>query len=209
MQIFEQFKIFLIEELSEKRLLKNRSLENGIRNVLNDIVGSSIIIVSNLLYYYEPSIQVFREGGMMSIARNIRATSNRIRQQTDALLVMAYLRKEGEDKTKMEMSDEELSFLIGELGKSMEQSKNNPSSYTPEELLLGLNRIAVIDKNKLKVIKSGILPLLKEAISASDSPKRQEAAIKTIWNLAFTQESKQKIKEQEGLMSGAVYVIIK
>ena len=201
-QIFEQFLRILTEELSFQRLLKVRDqLDNTISQHLLGISSSLITIIHNFVLYYEQSISVLQDYGMMSKARKLRESSKDSYLKTCALLIIAHLLKDDDDKEQMKMNDGELSYLINELEKSMRKTRE--SGYHPEELIEGLSRIAVIDANKLKLIENGILPLLKQSIVADRfTPKHQEATINAIRRLAFTDESKQKIKDQENLLAG-------
>lgn len=204
-QMFDQLLDLIIKELTFQRLLKYMNLVNiddAECILLGGLINSLLTIIHNFLFYYEPCIPVFRERGMMSIARNIRKNTDDSDIKTSALVIIAYLLIDSDDKEQMIMSEEELKFLIQEVEKSM--FPKSQSDYHPAELINALNRIAVIDVNKLKLIDAGILPLLTKSLNPDKkySPEHQEAAINAVWNLAFTEESKQKIIEQAGLMQG-------
>ena len=208
-QMFDQFLDIMIKELTFQRLLKYMNLTETSQNaqylLLGGLINSLLTLIHNFLFYYEPCIPTFRERGMMSIARNIRRNSDDSDIKTSALVIIAYLLIESDDKAQMEMSDEELRYLINELEKSM--LPKSQSEYHPAELINALNRIAVVDVNKLKLIEAGMLPLLTRSLDKKCSPEHQEAAVNAIWNLAFTDESKQKIMEQDGLMKGIMHIV--
>lgn len=217
-QMLDQFLDVLADELTDEKLLKYLNSQNAattdskigvyIKNIhvlIQEMIESFLTTIHNFLFYYEPSIPILRERGLVSVARNIRDKSNDSDTKVSALLVIAYLLIDSDDKEQMKMSDEELIFLIQALEKSMLSPLNNDSAgYHPEELINGLNRIAVIDVNKLQLIDNGILPLLTKSLNQTKnySPEHREAAINAIWNLAFTEESRRKIMEQKGLMPG-------
>ncbi|KAF6039147.1 hypothetical protein EB796_002545 [Bugula neritina] len=200
----DHFSDMIIEQLKNPVLLNilakdtSESSNDG-ENLLVEIGDALLSIVHNLTFYFEPCIPTLREKGMMSVARNVRELAYTSDIKTSCLLIIAYLIDEGDSKDVMKITDNELSFLIREVRLSMEPERK--SGYHPEELIEGLTRIAGIDHNKLKVIEQGALPLLVRSLDADKyNADHQAAAAKAIWNLAFTDESRQKIIEEEGCL---------
>jgi len=208
----DHFSEIIIEQLKSPLLLdvlakdvSETSKENN--NFLFGVSISFLTIIHNLTFYFEPCIPTLREKKMMSVARNVREIAYTSFIKTECLLIIAYLIDEGDSKDVMKITDNELSFLIKEVGLSMELERK--SGYHPEELIEGLTRIAGIDHNKLKVIEQGALPLLVRSLDADKyNADHQAAAAKAIWNLAFTDESRQKIIEEEGCLEGRVLDVI-
>ncbi|XP_067935708.1 uncharacterized protein [Watersipora subatra] len=162
---------------------------------------SMITILHNFSYFYEPCIPIMRERGTISLARTLRLQAQDSGTSTDCLLIIAFLMNEADSKKLMKIADDELSYLISELEKSMLRA--GASDYHPEEIIDGLNRIAVSDINKLKLIECGVLKLLSKSLNPvkSHTTVHRAAAAKAIWNLAFSEESREEIKAQKGLIS--------
>lgn len=203
-QTFDRFFELILKQLDSKRLLMalKRVTEES-DSLISEIAQTMLITLHNFTYYYEPSIAVMREKGTISVVRRIRDECETSDVKTSSLLIIAYLLNESDkrdDKNIMKMTDDELTYFIAELEQSL--LSKSASSYLSDELIDGLNRIAVVDMNKLKLIEHGILPLLVKALNRRHPARYQAAAANAIWNLAFTEESRQEIIGQKGCMNG-------
>lgn len=202
-KMLDQFVDVIADCLREDKLLKYLNSSDETHRPFRIIIDSMVIAIHNFMIYYETCIPTLRDRGLLSAARYIRENSDDDTTRVNALIITAYLIDESDDKEQMRMSDEELRFLMSSLSDYI-YLKEQLSGLHPEELINGLNHIAVIDDNKTKLINSGILPLLTKSLDQTMdySVEHQEAAVNAVWNLAFTDESRQKIKEEEGLMPG-------
>lgn len=206
---FDLFHSLLIQQLQNPIMMEavcSKSENRGIYTVLAKIGYSMLAIIYNLTYYFDSCIATLRAKGMMAVARNIRENAQNSELRTMALLVMAYLVDEDsedghEEKNLLKMTDSELTFLIKELENS--GGSQVKCGYHPYELIDSLIRVAVNDHNKLKVIDQGVLPLLVQFLDADKHPPEyQSAAANALWNLAFTDESCQKIVKETGCVEG-------
>lgn len=198
---FENSIGFIGEELSSKRVLEVLESPPDGDGIMLFIADAMITTVHNFAYYYEPSIPLMRET-MMPAIRAIRKVSKDSSITTCCLLIIAFLMNESDDKKLVKITESEIIYLLDELKKSM--LTTHTADYKPEELIDGLNRIAVRDINKLKLMECGILKLLSKSLNPIKNykPQHQVAAAKAVWNLAFSEESRQDIRKQKGLMAG-------
>lgn len=203
---FDRLCDLIIGQLQTERVLSVLRTKNGNLDEIDSVVGfiaeCMLTILHNLSYYYEPCVPVMREKDMMAVARRIRHECTDSDVKTLCLLIIAYLMDESDDKRMMKITEDELKYLLRELEKALLATKG--SDYHPEELIDGLNRIAVSDINKLKLMECGILKWLEKSLNPLKkftSPHRAAAA-RAVWNLAFSEESRKEIKQQKGLMSG-------
>jgi len=58
------------------------------------------------------------------------------------------------------------------------------------------------DSNKQKIVEAGALRLYVELLKKENDKSLQSEAAKGIWNLAFTDECKEKIKNEPGCLKG-------
>ena len=201
-QMFDDIFDYIFEYLKEKEVLYLLEYSgSNKRSTVMLISVSMITILQNLSYYHEPSVPPMRAKGLIPLARTIRKATDDSDVKTKCLLIIAYLIDESDDKSIIKITDDELTYLIDELPKTMQSPRT--SGYDPEELLDGLNRIAVSDINKLKLIEFGILEILEKSLNPEEkfTPVHRTAAAKAVWNLAFSDESRLQIKERKVLMS--------
>ncbi|CAG2223110.1 unnamed protein product [Mytilus edulis] len=71
--------------------------------------------------------------------------------------------------------------------------------FTPIELMDGLGKLAVNDKNKSKIVDAGALPLLLRMLK-QENIEEQAVASKALWTLSFDKDVAQKIRDFEDLM---------
>ena len=105
----------------------------------------------------------------------------------------------------MRIDDDDVKDLLEELDKSVNSPKS--TGFHTEEILDGLNRIAVSSANKQKLFQQGILNQLKDVFFKSKEMVAKIAAAKLIWNLAFSDENRRKMKNHKPLMMGKVSTI--
>ena len=60
--------------------------------------------------------------------------------------------------------------------------------------------MAIIDKNTLKIVEAGALPLYVKLLNKEGDESVQAAAAKGIWHLAF--KCKERINEEPGCVEG-------
>ena len=207
-QTFDDIFDHIIEYLkSDVAINALRNTTNGESEIAKIAIGL-VQILHNLSYYHEPSIPVMREKGMIPVARNVRKETDHAQVKTDCLLIIAFLMNESDDKTMMKITDEELTYLLNQLRNILGPFKT--SGYHAEEIIDGLNRIAVNDSNKLKLMEFGILPILEKSLDTDNSHTavHQTAAAKAVWNLAFSDQSRQEIKKHTKLMKGNTIMLI-
>lgn len=153
-----------------------------------------INIMLNFASNLESSLPTMRTEGVGDIMVKYRECVDSFDTKTQCLLVLGYLLGEDDDQGVIELANEELSFLI----KSLETSLLRPMEYSPTELIQGLNRIAVKDSNKVKLIEQGYITLLKRSLLPQYDDRQKAAAARGLWNLAFSAESKKKILDEHG-----------
>lgn len=202
--MFDKYFPFMLKELPSEKLgfLENLNCRSSrVEPLLMNIGSRMLNSIYNFVYYYDACVPVIKESRMMQIVGLIRKNARCRHIKTTCLLIIAYLLDETDDHELLQITDDDLKYLIGELRTTL--LKSNDSEYHAAELIDGLNRIAVGDANKIKLLNNSVLVPLVKSLNAKTYPTPQvAAAAKAVWNLAFTQECRKAIINQAGLMQG-------
>ncbi|CAD5118691.1 DgyrCDS7375 [Dimorphilus gyrociliatus] len=162
------------------------------KNVLY-LLKASLSILQNM-GRFPHLIDHLRENGV-GPAAEIYINSSIVFLQTLSIMLLSAVVKEGENADKLGGKDVIISQIINFLKKALESSKRRHSGFSPDELLLGLDRLAAYDENKKILLNKDIVPVLTELLSSENFDERQYAA-KVLWSLAFDEEGKEIILEQ-------------
>lgn len=161
-------------------------------------------IIHNFCNKYDDAIADLREKNALRIIGKYR-NSGTVTLKTKSILAYSYLLSEGDktDKSVIVLEESDIKFLIAVLQDSLDSPDEHSKKYGyhADELIIGLNNIAVVDSNKKRLVDAGILPLYVEAM-ARKKPALQECAARGVWTLAFDDESMKKIKEEPGCLEG-------
>ncbi|KAK7481464.1 hypothetical protein BaRGS_00027315, partial [Batillaria attramentaria] len=116
-----------------------------------------------------------------------------------SMLTLAYIVEEEENAKLIDETG-----TIVQIVRWVEKAIENPAKrrfrgFAPWELVQGLDKLAVNDANKMKVVEAGALPVFLKMLQ-HDDPKEQATTATCIWTLAFDKTARQKIIECEGLV---------
>ena len=168
------------------------------------VVKSCLGISHNFCNKYDKAIPDLRDKDALRIIGKYR-NSGTLTLKTKSILAYSYLLSEKDDKNKsiIELEEKDIKFLITVLVHALESPDQHSTKYGyhAEELIVGLNNVAVVDSNKKRLVDAGVLPLYVRAM-AIDKAELQECAAQGVWTLAFDNESMKKIKEEPGCMDG-------
>ncbi|OWF46944.1 uncharacterized protein LOC110455013 [Mizuhopecten yessoensis] len=146
-----------------------------------------------------------RQAGVMTNLKTL-SLSRTPMVQAKALLVMSYILDESEIVI-LSVDDNILQFIVQVLNDAY-QSKTHFSSkfgMNVEETLRGLNNLAINDKNKVCILKFGVLRIYVNLILEYTNPDEVFQAISGIWRLAFHKGNCHSIRSHpqciEALMS--------
>ena len=74
--------------------------------------------------------------------------------------------------------------------------------FTVEELMIGINNLALNDENKVKIVQKGGLDPLVKMLTVHFSDTEQELAAGLVWKLAFVPSNRAVIKHNTPLFEG-------
>ena len=167
------------------------------------IIRSFLGTLHNFCYKYAICVPDLRlKDALRIVSRYRNAGTSAIKTKT--ILVSSYLLTEMDSSSKavVELEQSDINFLIKVLQDAL-RSTNEMSrtyGYHAEELICGLDNIAVVDSNKRLLVQAGVLPLYVTAMH-KNNPELQQRAARAIWTLAFDDENLQKIKAQQDCMN--------
>ena len=117
-----------------------------------------------------------------------------------SLLTLAYL--VDENTNHLILADENLlSFIITLLdGAWQSEDRRRCYGYSAKELAEGLSHLAINDANKKILGQNGVIPVLISVIKTSKEDEEKASAIRALWMLAFHDNNKEKIRQEEGAM---------
>ncbi|XP_071098917.1 uncharacterized protein [Haliotis cracherodii] len=116
-----------------------------------------------------------------------------------AMLTLAYIVEE-EDNSKLIDETGTIKNVVMWIGKALDNPKRRFKGFTPQELTQGLDKLAVNDGNKLKIIEEGSIPLFMKML-LSDNDKEQSTTARCVWTLAFDKDVRKELFETENMMS--------
>ena len=118
----------------------------------------------------------------------------------ESLLTLAYL--VDENTNHLILADENsLSFIIILLdGAWQSEDRRRCYGYSAKELAEGLSHLAINDANKNILGQKGVIPVLISVIKTSNEDEEKASATRALWMLAFDDNNKEKVRQEEGAM---------
>lgn len=112
----------------------------------------------------------------------------------DVVVTSTYLLTESDhETTRMTLDKDTIKFWVNLTKEAIDAEMKDESvtaiDYEVDELMNGVNNIAIISLNKLKLVEAGVLPLYVRAIK-SDSENLRAKAAQGIRALPFNKEAK-------------------
>ena len=117
----------------------------------------------------------------------------------ESLLTLAYL--VDENMNHLILADENLlSFIITLLDEAWKSEDRHSNGYSAKELAEGLSHLAINDANKNILGQNGVIPVLISVIKTSNEDEEKASATRALWMLAFDNNNKEKVRQEEGAM---------
>ena len=117
----------------------------------------------------------------------------------ESLLTLAYL--VDENTNHLILADKNLlSFIITLLDEAWQSEDRHSNGYSAKELAEGLSHLAINDANKNILGQNGIIPVLISVIKTSNEDEEKASATRALWMLAFDDNNKKEIRQEEGAM---------
>ena len=117
----------------------------------------------------------------------------------ESLLTLAYL--VDENTNHLILADENLlSFIITLLDEAWQSEDRHSNGYSAKELAEGLSHLAINDANKNILGQNGVIPVLISVIRTSNEDEEKASATRALWMLAFDDNNKEKVRQEEGAM---------
>lgn len=191
---------FLLGRLKDPTYLEANKLI-GPLHPLKSLLVVALRIIYQWVRNLESSVMDLRSANGAEVICQYRDFTDDTDQKTICLLLLGYILDENDDKSIVESSYEELTHLV----KECEIAVLGKSVFTAEELFEGINRIAVVDVNKVKLVNAGYVKVLVSSMKDKYPFRQQILAVKGIWNLAFNEETTEHILEEKGCKKGEQY----
>ena len=116
-----------------------------------------------------------------------------------SLLTLAYL--VDENTNHLISADKNLlRFIITLLDEAWQSEDRHSNGFSAKELAEGLSHLAVNDDNKKILGQIGVIPVLIQVIKTSNEDEEKASATRALWMLAFDDNNKEKIPQEEGAM---------
>ena len=117
-----------------------------------------------------------------------------------SLLALAYL--VDENTNYLILADENLlSFIIILLNLAWQsEDRRRCYGFSAKELAEGLSHLAINDANKKILGQNGVIPVLISVIKTSNEDEEKASATRALWMLAFDNNNKEKVRQEEGAM---------
>ncbi|KAK3578382.1 hypothetical protein CHS0354_025476 [Potamilus streckersoni] len=110
-----------------------------------------------------------------------------------AMLILAYIVDE-QDNSKLIDDTGVIKCVVNWICKALEQGDHRYKGFTATELTEGLDKLAVNDTNKMKIIKAYALPLFIKMLESQDV-REQASCARCIWTLSFRKKACKRIIE--------------
>ena len=116
-----------------------------------------------------------------------------------SLLTLAYL--VDENTNHLISADRKLlRFIITLLDEAWLSEDRKSNGFSAKELAEGLSHLAINDDNKKILGQIGVIPVLIPVIKTSNEDEERACATRALWMLAFDDNNKNKIRQEEGAM---------
>ncbi|XP_030842406.1 uncharacterized protein LOC105439385 [Strongylocentrotus purpuratus] len=123
--------------------------------------------------------------------------------QAIAFLALSYIVDKSEVH-KISLNEPCLKFLLHALRSAMNEpdGRSRVYFYSTFEVLQGLNQLAINDCNKILIVKLGWIDVLERILVDEGSSNEEKLwAARGIWQLAFKEENKVKIRQRTTLLN--------
>ena len=171
----------------------------------NDKVSEVATIIFNSIGILHNILRRLRDRELFANREQMRTLLNFANKKFPAiaatsLLTLAYL--VDENTNHLILADENLlSFIITLLdGAWQSEDRSRSYGYSAKELAEGISHLAINDANKDILGQNGVIPVLISVIKTSNEDEEKASATRALWMLAFDDNNKEKVRQEEGAM---------
>lgn len=164
------------------------------------VVLGLMAILFNMLQNVPESSTALREQKAVDILKQFRdSLDDQI--SCVALFIQGYIINENENEI-LYSNDTNFLFIKNVLTIALEPGNTIRRAYgfATTELVSALNRLAVNDKNKTRIVNVGLLPLYVQLLQPEYSEEEQAAAAEGLWTLAF--KCTHEVESEPGCIAG-------
>ncbi|XP_019613750.1 PREDICTED: uncharacterized protein LOC109461788 [Branchiostoma belcheri] len=180
----------LIEELKEYK----KSFESN--EAQNWLVRCSLGILHNCAKVLENRI-LLRQLGLTDYLLPWVSTSDE-ELKTVTVMTLAYI--VGEEDNDLIMADDSvIGFIMTVFKEAVDSELMRSQGFSAMEMAMGISQLAQNDDNKVLIVEKGALPLLVQLMETGDEEEQEQGA-KAVWQLAFHDDNKDKIRTEPRLM---------
>ncbi|XP_064596403.1 uncharacterized protein LOC135463013 [Liolophura sinensis] len=194
----------LAKTLAEADVVRLLSLNCGHKPYINAIhsknvyyvIKASLSILHNIAR--NPDVKhYFKEHKTSEVIRPFIENSDEMLKAL-AMLTLAYVVDEDENSTLIDETGV-IKCVCEWLSKALSNPKRRYRGFTPQELTQGLDKLAVNDSNKIKIVEEGALQSFLIMLQHDDI-REESMAARAIWTLSFDKNVRQKILEMTELI---------
>ncbi|XP_078572363.1 uncharacterized protein LOC144859530 [Branchiostoma floridae x Branchiostoma japonicum] len=118
--------------------------------------------------------------------------------KTVTVMTLAYI--VGEEDNDLIMADDSvISFIMTVFEEAVDSELMRSQGFSAMEMAMGISQLAQNDDNKVMIVKKGALPLLVQLMETGDEEEQEQGA-NAVWQLAFHDDNKDKIRAEPRLM---------
>ncbi|XP_071798545.1 uncharacterized protein [Asterias amurensis] len=193
----------LVEEFKHP-LMSMNSLKKGVSKALWDspreTLKKMVNILANIVRMNIDSKPVYRQANAVEHLEEL-LSCHFLLMRAKALFTLVYLINEDENEA-LNQGDDNIKFVLKVLGKCLDEKGHYSKHYTFSAAVVmdGIVYLAANDSNKVKLVKHGLLPKLIPMMT-SNSLAEKRSASRVIWKLAFHEDNKTTLKENEKLIT--------
>ena len=193
----------ILKDLTHKELEAQALKDDpGPQRTRLGLVSGELGIIHNTIQVNKALSQYIREAeGVAIIEGLLRCPLFKIK--TKAAIILAYIINEKENEM-INATDRHLKYIISILESALngENHFSRKSGYHAREITAALNQLAGNEENKQRIVDLNALPFYVQLLQDDCTPEEQETAAKGIWILAFNEDTKQLIRQQDGCIEG-------
>ncbi|XP_070554351.1 uncharacterized protein [Ptychodera flava] len=186
----------IIEELEKLRDYAVTPVRDQYRDMY---LRSLLATTHNVIRNCHDNRGYFRDAGAVQLLQHYLGM-DKILYRSYALLTLSFVVNDDEND-KINTGTENVEFFMGMLQSAVESENHRSQKESPfhvTELVAGMTKLAVNDANKVKFVEQGVLPHLVKLLKPDCIIKEQRLAATALWTLAFHDDNKNKIKNEEG-----------
>lgn len=186
----------ILKYLSSKYLEPSKTSQLTYKRIVSGMMG----ILHNMLQKVPESSQSLRELKAVEVFQQFRSSPNNV-VACKALILQGYVITEKENEV---VNSDDTHFLL--MKKILENALKSDDHYgkaygfSAIEIISALNRLAVNDKNQMRIISAGLLPLYVKLLQPGCSDAEQAAAAEGLWTLEFM--CMREVENEPGCVTG-------